>query len=158
MRRGKVKVANLNRKYRLNENLIKQVVCKTLQFLKKSQGATEFDIIFVDDKSIKDLNRIYKKKDRPTDVLSFKIEREEFEGGDVLNEIFISIDQAFKNSRIFKTDFGTELILYVIHGMLHSFGYDDQMAGDRLRMSNKEREVLKYLCRNEILSKVLMPL
>ena len=150
-----IKVRNLNRSYSLNEARIKIIVSKILRYIKRPEG-TDLDFVFLDDKSMRVLNKKYKRRDRPTDVLSFKLDKEGPNKGEFLGEIFISLDTAQRNSRIFKTCFEEELSLYIIHGILHLFGYDDQSPGDRIRMSKREMQTLNYLCKNENLSKVLM--
>ena len=117
----------------------------------------ELEVIFLDDNSMRSLNRRFKRRDRPTDVLSFKIDLNTFEAKGFLGEIFISLDTALSNARAFKATFVDEVVLYLIHGILHLAGYDDEKANERLAMSKKESYILKHLCRNEDLSKVLMP-
>jgi len=67
------------------------------------------------------------------------------------------LDRALENSRIFGTKFEDEVVLYVIHGILHLSGYDDETHDKQRRMSKKQDEILKYLWKKENLSKVLTP-
>jgi rRNA maturation RNase YbeY len=75
---------------------------------------------------------------------------------EVLGEIFISVDTARRNSRLFGVSFEDELVRCVVHGILHLFGYDDEAEGDKARMWHKQEGLLKELCRRENFSKVLM--
>lgn len=152
--RVKIEVKNLNTKYKLNEIFVKDAALKILDFLGRIQN-TELEFIFLDDKSIKVLNRKYKKSNRPTDVLSFDLAGGESGTPKVFGEIFISLDRALENSKAFGTKFAEEVVLYVIHGILHLFGYDDENEPDAVRMSRKEQYILERLCRKEDLSKVL---
>lgn len=154
---GKTQVINRHKRYRVNEKLIKKIVSKILKYIRKPRD-TELEVVFLDDGSIRPINKAYKRRDAPTDVLSFKLDVAEFGSRKFLGEIFISIDRAKENSRAFKADFKEEVVLYVIHGILHLFGYDDEDAESRRRMSKKEKETLRYLCKREDLSKVLTPL
>jgi len=142
-----INVINLNKKYKLNAPLLKKITAHILKLLRKSREM-ELEIVFLSDSTIKKLNKKYKRHNRPTDVLSFNL-------GDI-GEVFISSDTAKKDSGIFETEFTDELVLYVIHGILHLFGYRDGSRKARLEMSKKEGELLRYLCENENLSKVLM--
>jgi probable rRNA maturation factor len=151
-----VSVTNKNRSYKLNELLIEKLAVKTLKLIKKESNI-EVEIIFLDDKSIKALNKRYKGEDAPTDVLSFKIDRKEFGEKRFLGEIFVSIDTARRNAGSFGTDIAEEAVLYIIHGILHLFGYDDLRAKNRLRMSRKQEEILCQLHKCQNLSKVLTP-
>ncbi len=148
-----IRILNLHRSYRLNARLVKRIVSRTLKFCKGSEGM-ELEFVFLDNKKIKALNKKYKGPDRATDVLSFGINRREF-GLPFCGEIIISLDRARENSKLFGTEFNTETVLYIVHGILHLFGYNDLTADQRLRMSARESKILEYLCRKEDLSKVL---
>ncbi len=67
----------------------------------------------------------------------------------LLGEIFISVEEAKRNSKIFSTDIHEELLLYVIHGLLHLIGFKDKTASQRMRMKKKEKEVLSYIFKEE---------
>lgn len=150
-----MRINNLHKRYRLNERLVKKIVLQTLKYCKIGER-TELEFIFLGDDAIKKINKKYKNSGRATDVLSFYIDRKEF-GLDPLGEIFISVDAAFRQSKIFGTNIGDEIALYVIHGILHLFGYDDLDAASRKKMFRKQEEVLAYLWKREDLSKVLTP-
>ena len=154
--RSKVKASNLHAVYKLDESFAQKIASKVLELLKKEDKA-ELEFIFVDDKAIKVFNRKYKRENRSTDVLSFRIDRREFGQKIFLGQIIISLDTASKNSQIFGTSFTDEIVLYIIHGILHLFGYDDGNAKDRLRMSDKQNLILERLRECKNLSKVLMP-
>jgi probable rRNA maturation factor len=152
--RSRVKVWNLHRSFRLNEKLIAKLAAKVLKTVKK-ENAAELEIVFMNDAAIKKLNRKYKGENAPTDVLSFGLDRREFGKRAFLGEIFISLDTARRNSKVFGTGLCDEAVLYVIHGILHLAGYDDRTAAQRTRMSKKQEGILRRLCVHETLSKVL---
>jgi len=154
--RSKVKVSNLHAGYKLNERFARGVASKALEFLKKEDGA-ELEFIFVDDEAIKAFNKNYKHENRSTDVLSFKIDRREFGQKMFLGQIIISLDMARDNSEVFGSTITDEIVLYMIHGILHLFGYDDGNTKDSLRMSKKQDLILERLGLCKDLSKVLMP-
>ncbi len=151
-----IEIINLHKKYKLAPALLKDVIKKILRFVKSPERMSSLDVVFLDDKSIKVLNRRHKGYNRPTDVLSFRFDDEGLLK-DFTGEVIISVDRAFENSKIFGTGFDEELILYVVHGLLHLFGYDDISPKDRVMMRRKEKEILEYLCKREDLSKVLTP-
>jgi len=143
-----VVVRNSNKRHRINERFIKKLAVEALLFLKNPLRCDELEVIFLSDASIRPINKRYKNKDRSTDVLSFDLGR--------LKEILISSDTALRNSKRFNSSFENELVLYVIHGILHLSGYDDGTILEKRRMSSKEDKVLRRLCKSENLSKVLM--
>ena len=153
----KITVSNLNLRRKLNVNFIKKITRMVLRNIKRSRSRIDLDLVFLDDRAIRVFNKAYKGKDRPTDVLSFNINAEELKTGRTFGEVLISSDTAFRNSKAFKTNFEEEIALYVIHGILHLFGYEDETAGDRGKMFRLQERVLRALCGKEDLSKVLMP-
>ena len=60
-------------------------------------------------------------------------------------EIFICIDEAVAQARRFRTSWQSELIRYLIHGLLHLRGYDDQNASARRQMKREENRLLRRL-------------
>ena len=149
-----IKVINCNKFYSLNVKFVESIAAKVLKSLKKDK-TSEVDIVFMDDAAIKKLNKRYKNEDTPTDVLSFAIDGREFLRKQVLGEIFISLDTARRNSKLFGVVFEDEIVRYVIHGILHLFGYDDQAKAEKAKMWHKQERLLGELCKQETLSKVL---
>lgn len=150
-----IKVLNLHRAYRVNESLVKKIAVSILRD-RIPNNCSELGFIFLDDRKIRALNKKYKCEDRATDVLSFDLSATPVHKAvPLLGEIFISIDKARKNSKIFDTSLEEEFVLYVIHGILHLSGYDDESPKERVRMERKQEEILRNLCRKENLSTVL---
>lgn len=95
----------------------------------------EVSIAVVDDPTIHELNRTYLQHDYPTDVLSFVLE----ESTDSLSgEVIVSSDTAISNALEYDLSPEDELLLYVIHGLLHLVGYEDK--NDRARAEMREQE------------------
>ena len=109
-------VTNCHRSYALSEACVRKLAQAVVVLIKKEKRA-DLEIVFLGDRSIRRLNRRYKGEDAPTDVLSFRIDRKEFGEKRFLGEIFISIDTACRNSKVFGTDIGGEVVLYIIHGI-----------------------------------------
>jgi probable rRNA maturation factor len=141
-----IEVKNLNKKHRINEKFIKKITLDIIKILEKPRNI-DLEVIFLSNAAIGALNKRYKHKDSPTDVLSFNL--------DGLGEVIISSDMALKNAVFFGTTFEKEVVLYVIHGILHLFGYEDETLKAKKRMREKEDAVMERLCMKENLSKVL---
>ena len=139
-------VSSLNKKHRINEKFIKKIVVDILKILKRSSN-TSLEIVFLSDRAIRPFNKRYKGADRATDVLSFDLGS--------CGEVLISSDMALRNSRAFNMTLEKELVLYVIHGILHLFGYNDEKPMERSRMFRKQDSILEMLCAKIRLSKVL---
>jgi len=106
-----------------------------------SEGITRatVSIAVVDDATIHDLNRRYLQHDYPTDVLSFVFERSDDAAS---GEVIVSADTAARQARRYGWPLEDELLLYVVHGMLHLVGYDDQASDARQQMRARERYYL----------------
>jgi len=77
----------------------------------------ELNIIFTTSQKSKELNRTYRKKNEPTNILSFLITKQN-------GEIFIDLKQVKKNAKLFNMDYENFLKFLIIHGILHLKGYD----------------------------------
>lgn len=103
----------------------------------------EISLAFVDHATIQGLNRRYLGLDEPTDVLSFPLS----EGtsrrldGELVIGALVALEQAKSRGH----DVQAELALYVIHGLLHLCGYDDQTPAASARMRERERYYLQML-------------
>lgn len=95
----------------------------------------ELSIAFVDENKIRELNRIYRKLDRATDVLSF-----ESGDGDLLGEIAISPQAVLKRSG--EENFEKDLARVLIHGILHLLGYDHNKKKNRGEMREEEEKII----------------
>jgi probable rRNA maturation factor len=116
---------------------IRQAVAMILVDSKIETG--EISIAVIDDATMHKLNRQHLQHDYPTDVLSFVLERSDtlLEG-----EIIVSSDTALARAAEFQLHPDDELLLYVIHGMLHLVGYDDKNESKRQLMRNREAHYL----------------
>ena len=101
------------------------------------------NIIFRNDESMRLLKKKYFNQDYYTDVITFNLEDPEdlIEG-----EIYIGINQVYKNSIKFNCDINNELKRIFIHGLLHLIGYNDQTKKDKQNMTNLED---KYITLND---------
>ncbi len=102
-------------------------------------------VAFVDNKTIQEINKNYREKDAPTDVISFAYhETEDFDIGpyDTLGDIIISIDKVEEQAKDYDHSFERELYFVLTHGILHLLGYDHIEEDDRKEMRAKEEEIL----------------
>ena len=131
---------------------------KTIAIAKKilrSQGIhhAHLSLVFVTDSRIKKLNKKYLHKDSVTDVLAFDL-------GDPtpsrtrqlkrLNaEIIISTATVYRNSKIYATTPWEELVLCLVHGILHLTGFDDYRPIDQARMRKRERQLWAFILKSK---------
>lgn len=138
-----------------NRRLLEQIsefAGKMLSDFKKSR--LDVNIVLCDDKFIRALNRKYRGKDSPTDVLSFSqaeegeedlfdnledLERTETEGSP-LGDVIISLDTAVRQAKEFKVTEEEEMGRLVIHGMLHLLGFDHETSKEDEKIMMKKQD------------------
>lgn len=129
------------------------LIQRLLDFAAKKEGVTseaELSVNFVDNKEIQVLNRNYRQKDTPTDVISFAMQESnedemEIIGADgplVLGDIVISVDKAKEQSIEYDHSLERELGFLAVHGFLHLLGYDHMNEEDEKRMFSRQEEIL----------------
>lgn len=105
----------------------------------------EFNVIFVDNNYIHDLNKNYRGIDRPTDVITFALEdgmEVDFNSWRILGDIYISIDKAKEQAIEYGHPFLRELAFLTVHGFLHLLGYDHMTSEDEKIMFSEQEEIL----------------
>ena len=86
----------------------------------------------ISDRRMALLHRQFLGKTGPTDVLTFQY-----------GEIFISVETAKRNARAFGTSLTRELRLYIVHGLLHLHGFDDQTQTGARKMEKVQEKILR---------------
>ena len=109
---------------------------------------TEFDlsVCLVNASEITSLNESFLHHKGPTDVITFDYSDTGAAGG-IFGEIFICVDQAVSHARRFHTTWQSEMVRYIVHGLLHLCGYDDRSATSRHEMKVAENRLLRQRSR-----------
>jgi probable rRNA maturation factor len=125
-------------------------------------GDVELSMLFVDEQAMTDLNKRFRGKDGPTDVLSFPIDEVPVEGGrspdsggtgpgftaepsdlpTVLGDVVICPAVANRNAPEHAGSYDDELALLVVHGVLHLLNMDHEEDDEAEVMERRERELL----------------
>ena len=132
-------------------NLQRKLVIKTEQIQAAAERALanerkrffELNIVLVDKMKMRQLNRRFRDCDEPTDVLAFDY-------GKGKAEVIVSVDAAREYSLENKIPLMKELYLYIIHGILHLVGYDDESRKEGLKMSKRQNDILESIWEKEI--------
>ncbi len=107
------------------------------------------DFVVVDDKSIHKINKEYRGKDKPTDVISFaylEVLDYENEPGDVVTgDIFISLDTAKNQAEDNGHDLEREMIILFTHGLLHVLGFDHNTDEEEEEMESWAAKIMNEL-------------
>ena len=134
------------------KRLIRKAIRTTLE-MEEFTHRCELSVTFTDNEGIHELNREYRKVDRPTDVLSFP--QFDFYGGETLPEgdelvslgdIVLSLERTEEQAREFGHSFSREAAFLTAHSVLHLLGYDHE-RGDRedADMRARQREVMRRM-------------
>jgi probable rRNA maturation factor len=109
----------------------------------------EISLLLVDDDEIREFNRNYLGRDFPTNVMAFSLSEGEFGdiNPDVLGDIVISMETAFRDARDGGLSFDDELDFLIIHGLLHLLGYNHENTSpeESEKMRTKEQELFLLL-------------
>lgn len=119
---------------------------RSLKRLLKELGFkdSEVSLLLVDDNQIREINRKYLNRDRPTNVISFAMNEGAF--GDVhpeiLGDIILSVETAARDAIACNVDFMDEVEFLLIHGLLHISGYNHENveSSEAEKMKKRERE------------------
>ncbi len=113
---------------------------KMLRYL--DAGPVELSIALVNDAAMRELNRAYRAKDRPTDVLAFAMGEGEYaDDGGVLGDVVISVDTARRQAENRRRPLLDEMTMLLAHGLLHLLGYDHDTTAKERVMFAKTREL-----------------
>ncbi|MBF0504329.1 MAG: rRNA maturation RNase YbeY [Candidatus Omnitrophica bacterium] len=128
-----INIKNLQKKISIPETKIRRALSSALSKFKCPSGS--LSIVFVGVRRMRTINKKYLGHDYVTDVLSFELSKG-------LGEIIICPRMASANADFYKTSTEKEIILYVIHGLLHLQGFDDHNPKDTIQMRSMENMLL----------------
>jgi probable rRNA maturation factor len=129
----------------------KVYVKKSAQNVLSLLGLDDFSclIILTDNSYIKEINRKFRKKNKPTDVISFPGESLDLPGVSPVSEpgeIYISLETALSQSEKFGVTLKKEVDRLIVHGILHLAGYDhERSSDDEAEMTRIENSILNKL-------------
>ena len=135
-----ISVRNLQRKIGVNvgelETFAAGAVQRSLQLRKGKRSdlrkLREVFVWLISDRRMAVLHRQFLGQSGPTDVLTFQH-----------GEIFVSVETARRHAHAFGNSLTRELELYIIHGLLHLHGFDDQTPGEARKMGAAQEKILR---------------
>lgn len=122
-----INIAKKILKYYLNDKNIFSISC----LAESDFNCISFDILYCDNEKTHTINKEYREKDYPADIITFAIfadgdEKFVFDGEINLGEIIISLDKVEENSKEKNVSFESELYFLISHGIMHLLGFDHQ--------------------------------
>ena len=135
-----ITVQNFQRKIPINVAELEKFAGKAVQHslqLRQRQRTdlrklSEVFIWLISDRRMTLLHRKFLGQSGPTDVMTFQH-----------GEIFISVDTARRHARAFGNSLLRELKLYIVHGLLHLHGFDDQTPAEARKMKKAQEKILR---------------
>lgn len=126
------KLVNIHYKLKM---LIRRAILETLEY-EGMNNDVEVSVTFTSDEGIRELNNRFRKKDAPTDVLSFPLFDYEGESDEPpidelannLGDIVISLERAMAQANEYGHSFEREVAFLTAHSMLHLLGYDHERS------------------------------
>jgi rRNA maturation RNase YbeY len=140
-------IVNRQRTKKINARLLRQIVREL--FLELNISGAELGINLVGAKEMAKVNRQFLQHEGSTDVITFDhadgahgVTRPTLHG-----ELFICVDDAVLQAKDFKTSWQSEIVRYVVHGVLHLLGHNDSSTGLRRKMKREENRLVRLLAK-----------
>jgi len=149
-------ITNRQRARNINSRLLKEIAEALLADLEIGEAELGVNLVAAPEMTL--INETFLRHEGSTDVITFDYANEGRAGSPLPadgahgvtrptfhGELFVCVDEAVSQSKMFKTTWQSEVIRYVIHGILHLLGYDDRHPAARRRMKREENRRLAGL-------------
>lgn len=142
-----VAILNRQRTKRVNTRRLMQVALALLAELKIETA--ELGVRLVGAKEMARVNWQFLRHEGSTDVITFDHSEPDSDVRDaklaLRGELFVCVDDAIEQAHEFETTWQSEVVRYVVHGVLHLGGYDDLKPAARRRMKREENRLVRIL-------------
>jgi probable rRNA maturation factor len=118
-----------------------KAVCRRFGRHESTDIKYQIGIVIVDDSEIQKFNREFLNSKTPTDCISFDLSDDQ-EGQKVF-DLLVNGQMAVRQANLRGHSSEAELVLYITHGLLHNFGFDDSTKGQARKMHETEDEILQ---------------
>jgi probable rRNA maturation factor len=139
-------IINQQRKVKIETDGFQKFAERAVGAIGEAKGK-DLTVAFVSDRRIRELNKIFRDKNKTTDVLSFPYETDQYdylETENFLGDIVISVEQAARQAGENNLTLENEIKQLILHGILHLCGYDHESDGGEMnRLELKLRRKLK---------------
>jgi len=149
-------VLNRQTDRRVDLRLLRRIIRTLLQGL-LTRERLELGICLVSSGEITRLNETFLHHNGRTDVITFDYSEpgeSRCSGTELHGEVFVCVEAAVEQAREFRTTWPSELIRYIIHGVLHLIGFSDSRPAERQRMKLEEARLLAWVGRRYDLKKL----
>jgi len=147
-------ISNRQRTKKVNLRLLKQIIGALLAELKINGAELGINLVTAHEMIL--INETFLKHKGSTDVITFDyddgvhgVARPTLHG-----ELFVCVDDAISQAMQFKTDWQSEIVRYIIHGILHLLGHDDRRITVRRKMKREENRLLRGVAKKFSLAQI----
>ena len=135
---------------KLSGRRLKTIALAILGLLGKADA--ELSLVLIGNSEMRKLNAKYRRKDYPTDVLSFPMEDGGTPATRLLGDVIISVEKAREQAKQRGRTPDQELATLLIHGIVHLLGYDhERSAKDARAMKRLEDKIYRQLCEQGVI-------
>lgn len=145
-------IANRQRVKKFNLRLLKTITAALLEELYLTEASLEINLLGTEEMAA--LNETFLQHEGSTDVITFDYANK---APGLQGEIFVCVDEAVLQAKQFKTSWQSEIVRYIVHGVLHLLGHDDTTANVRRRMKREENLLLQRLAKKFSLAQISRP-
>jgi probable rRNA maturation factor len=149
-------IANRQRAKKIDSQLLKEIVSAIFAELKIENGALEINLVGA--REMAEINWKFLRHEGSTDVITFDYtEKRKAESGKrkVLHgELFVCVDETVSQAKNFKTNWQSEIVRYIVHGVLHLLGHDDLKPELRRKMKRAENLLVRKLAKKFSLAQI----
>lgn len=147
-----IAIANRQRVKKLDVRLLKKITAGLLDELEIADAVLEINLLGAEEMAT--LNETFLKHEGSTDVITFDYTGQTSK---LQGEIFVCVDEAILQAKQFKTTWQSEIIRYIVHGVLHLLGHDDSNTTVRRRMKREENLLVRKLSGKFSLAQISHP-
>lgn len=122
---------------KVDKKIVGRIVKLISDELQLCVDSLEFN--FISSKTMVELNKKYLRHNYGTDIITFDYSDEK---NNLDGEIFISLEDALENSKMYKVSADNELLRLIVHGILHLIGYNDTSVKKKKEMKLVEDELV----------------
>lgn len=119
---------------------------QALQHIQQNESCTFsfVEVVFVDEKTIVEINKEYLDRNYVTDIISFRYDESE-QNNAIEGTLYCCAPRIFEQAEELKEEVQTEFLRIVIHGLLHLVGYEDSSSSEKQQMTDLENSYLSGL-------------
>ena len=156
-----VVIANRQRTKKINTRLLKQIVGGLFAELEIKDAELGINLVAAPEMTL--VNETFLQHEGSTDVITFDhavAEKRKAESGKqkpLHGELFVCVDEAVLQAKKFGVNWQSEVVRYIVHGVLHLLGHDDLRADLRRKMKREENRLVRLLARRFALAQLSRP-